>query len=166
MPNWVKNIVTIEDTEALKKMLTKDEEGKLQFDFNVVLPMPEELSTTQYPTEDTNKKLKELKEKYGASNWYDWRCDNWGTKWNASDAVLIDDNTIEINTAWSTPEPVIKAISEKFKTRVFVKYADEDIGYNCGEYEYSNGELKYEYDAERDEEGDSVGFADNVWGWA
>lgn len=165
MPNWVKNIVTIEDTEALKKMLTKDNEGKLQFDFNVVLPMPEELSTTQYPTEDTSKKLKELKEKYGASNWYDWRCDNWGTKWNASDAVLIDDNTIEFDTAWSTPEPVIKAISEKFKTRVVVRYADEDIGYNCGEYEYSNGELEYEYDAERDEEGDSVGFADNVWGW-
>jgi|GEM_PF-2046765 len=83
------------------------------FDFNFVIPMPEELEGTTSPrpmtreqiihlakenewpedtlkwrlenalTEDDAKRLDELKSRYGFDNWYEWCCAHWGTKWNA-----------------------------------------------------------------------------------
>ena len=47
MPNYVKNRITLLNgesvEEALKDVLTKDENGKLTFDFNKLIPMPKEL---------------------------------------------------------------------------------------------------------------------------
>ncbi len=49
------------------------------------------------------------------------------------------------NTAWSTPEPVIKAFSKRFPSLVIkVRFADEDIGSNCGEYHYQNSKIIYQ----------------------
>lgn len=42
--------------------------------------------------------------KYGATTWYNWCIDNWGTKWNAlGTGKWIDDDTITFKTAWSAP---------------------------------------------------------------
>ncbi|MFQ9830242.1 MAG: hypothetical protein ACLRXR_09100 [Alistipes putredinis] len=44
-------------------------------------------------------------------------------------------------TAWSTPEPIIKALSVKYPDVTFeVEYADEDVGNNVGSYSYKSGE--------------------------
>lgn len=67
----------------------------------------------------------------------------WGTKWNAGD-ISVDENTGELcfSTAWSCPFNVFVAWSKKFPDEVIsVKYADEDIGSNCGEFSLKNGEL-------------------------
>jgi len=81
-------------------------------------------------------------EETGYRSWYDWSIDNWGTKWNACDARDNGGDSIIFDTAWATPEPVIKTLSEKFPEYTFeVEYADEDIGCNCGEYTYENGEI-------------------------
>ena len=50
--------------------------------------------------------------------WYDWRCQNWDTKWDAYDVVVTDDDPesveIEFNTAWSPPEAICERIREDY----------------------------------------------------
>lgn len=85
---------------------------------------------------------------YGTGGWYAWNCANWGTKWNAysmeplcglvEGEVPSDDvynPNIQFQTAWSHPTPVIFALAKKFPdVRLSVRYADEDFGFNVGEY--------------------------------
>ena len=50
---------------------------------------------------------------YGCTGWYDWANAQWGTKWNACDAELQraqDEDTISFETAWCTPDGIIKAL--------------------------------------------------------
>ena len=58
----------------------------------------------------------------------------WGTKWNAYDQAVDQEAGIaRFDTAWSFPEPVLLAVSEQFPdAAIEVRYADEDIGSNCG----------------------------------
>lgn len=171
MPNWVKNHVTCDDG-SLKKMYKQNDDGVVEFDFEVVLPMPKELSDDRlstYPLSDEAKALvAENEKKYGAGDWYHWRVKNWGTKWNAGEALEHQDNYAEFDTAWSTPEPIIKAMSKKFHAKIRVRYADEDLGSNCGEYEYTNGHLTYRkvFEGKTDEavKKRMFDFACDVWG--
>jgi hypothetical protein len=70
------------------------------------------------------------------SGWYDWRLDNWGTKWDVYEThcTRIDANTLNLNfyTAWSPPMPVYdKLVDMGFE--VTARYLDEGWGY-IGEY--------------------------------
>ena len=50
--------------------------------------------------------------------WYDWRLQNWDTKWDCYDVVVTDDDPecteIEFNTAWSPPEAICSALREQY----------------------------------------------------
>jgi hypothetical protein len=88
-------------------------------------------------------------EAYGCKDWYSWSIQNWGTKWNAYDCNNDDWGTISFDTAWSTPFPVMKELAGKYPDLSFeVKFADEDLGSNCGKYTFENGELIEEYQPE------------------
>lgn len=97
--------------------------------------------------------------KYGYTDWYSWRVDNWGTKWNACEPDSLDilnpvkDATNDtyyymeyrFDTAWSMPDGIYKALSKMFpKVTIDVEYADEDLGQNCGNVIYENGEVSKE----------------------
>lgn len=170
MPNWVKNLIDCEGT-SLKELYVK-KDGVVEMDFNKVIPMPKELLDPRisvYPLTDEAKKIiAENEKKYGAPDWFHWGIKHWGTKWNGGEVFDRSDHHAEIDTAWSCPEPVIKAISEKFHTYVHCSYADEDLGSNCGEFSYRNGELVYRRDftnknGEIDHEA-MFDFACRVWG--
>ncbi len=62
--------------------------------------------------------------KYGCSSWYQWCPKNWGTKWNAYD-VLVKDNSIIFDTAWSAPLPVTDILIKKFNLTCTYKAYDE-----------------------------------------
>lgn len=96
---------------------------------------------------------------YGFDTWYDWSCENWGTKWNACHTYYIDENNIEFDTAWCTPENIFKEISKKYNTRVVVDFADEDIGNNCGRICYEDGKEVYYLSGNQS-------FAYDVWGYS
>jgi hypothetical protein len=60
--------------------------------------------------------LRELEAKHGASNWYDWACRFWGTKWDADifSWERTDKNTITVyfNTAWAPPIALYEHLEE------------------------------------------------------
>jgi hypothetical protein len=62
-------------------------------------------------------------EKYGAPNWYEWRCQHWGTKWNACDAEVTDNGDgslhVQFNTAWSFPFPIFEKLVGGFSNPNF-----------------------------------------------
>lgn len=98
---------------------------------------------------------------YGVLSWYDWCIKNWGTKWNAYECFW-DGNTLQFYTAWSAPEPVIAALSKQYPLLgINHRWADEDIGSNCGQAAYLSGEQQWsvEYTGE-----DAVQFAAEFWG--
>ena len=50
--------------------------------------------------------------------WYDWRVQNWDTKWDAYDVEVVDDDPenmeITFNTAWSPPESICEALRDQY----------------------------------------------------
>lgn len=99
--------------------------------------------------------------KYGYPTWYEWSIDKWGTKWDACYPGCDHDEeeiNIYFDTAWSTPLPVFKELSRQFPDLViYVEYADEDMGHNCGTYALFKGDIQTE--ESRDYE-----FACDIWG--
>lgn len=88
---------------------------------------------------------------YGADSWYDWCCENWGTKWNANNTYVVDDTEIEFDTAWSCPVNIFKELSRQFSgVEIVVEFADEDIGSNCGKITFLNGEIEEYIDMDGD----------------
>ena len=88
---------------------------------------------------------------YGADSWYDWCCENWGTKWNANNTYIVDDTEIEFDTAWSCPVNIFKELSRQFSgVEIVVEFADEDIGSNCGKITFLNGEIEEYIDMDGD----------------
>lgn len=199
MPNWVRNNVKIQgcqgDLTAIKRLVrTKDE----PFDFNAILPMPEELNLASGSSENVamacakakregKTSCKEIEtstwtdkmtfeewaelgekylsnvEKYGAATWYDWHIWKWGTKWQPSevswDFKSENEMNVSFDTAWSPPTGVYDKLAKMFpNVYMYIEYADEDIGRNCGL-------LEYDENGYSEEVVDTVEFACNVWGY-
>ena len=62
--------------------------------------------------------------------WYDWRNQNWGTKWDCYDLTIDEDElpngfTASFNTAWAPPEAVADAIKEQFDDLSMSWFYDE-----------------------------------------
>lgn len=90
-------------------------------------------------------------QKYGAPTWYEWCIKNWGTKWNAygydtNGLEYHDGDSLYFQTAWSAPHPILEKLSEKYPDLTFEhSWADEDIGYNCGQRTWLDGKRIDEY---------------------
>jgi hypothetical protein len=121
------NIISQKEYDKQEKKLAKGKLTKEEKKWGISRGLTLELS-------------KEYQKRFGADNWYNWQCSNWGTKWNAND-VFISDNVISFNTAWSAPVPIFVALSEKFpEVEFFIQFADEDFGHNVGEVSLLGGD--------------------------
>ena len=83
--------------------------------------------------------------KYGAVDWYDWCCNNWGTKWNAQNTQLLDENSAEVyfDTAWSPVVKLLKKLSEKNPDCTFeYEFAEEQAAILCGRVVFESGKIK------------------------
>jgi hypothetical protein len=81
---------------------------------------------------DLGKKQVDNLAKYGAMNWYEWRCREWGCKWNASE-TSVEGDTIEFSTPWSPAiEAVVKLSKQHPDLRMAYLWADEEIGQRTG----------------------------------
>lgn len=92
MPNHCTNILYVtgpdESVRRFVKAVTKGDEIKIAD----LIPMPEELRDTThgfFGDEDKQLELMEhhekMLQKYGASDWYEWAHQHWGTKWGDYD---------------------------------------------------------------------------------
>ena len=104
MPNWCNNTITLtgpkEKIPAIYAKAKKDDALLQQ-----LKPMPQELDGTTSPAPKEGK-VQPLVD--GFDNWYDWRVQNWGTKWDVDmeGLELSDDGTTItgwFDSAWSPP---------------------------------------------------------------
>ncbi len=122
--------------------------------YEKVTEQAKEVWIAKYEDKDSAERHFELgrkmylnQQKYGYSTWYDWCIDNWGSKWNACNCELVDNNMVVFQTAWSPVKPIIEKLAELFpKVGIFYQYAEEQIGYYVGEEEYADGVLEYSND--------------------
>tara|TARA_B100000287_G_scaffold263750_1_gene248207 strand:+ start:291 stop:791 length:501 start_codon:yes stop_codon:yes gene_type:complete len=165
MPNHCHNRVTfypagdntekaIEDINAIKQMF-EDEQV-----FSQIIPEPDWLNTPlmskdvkEYSFSKPRGKVGELpvmtQTSYGMSSrfpstgqqddrWYDWRIQNWDTKWDAYDVEVVDPDPenleIEFNTAWSPPEAICHALREKFEDTVSISWFYDEPGCEIAGY--------------------------------
>jgi len=127
MPNWCDNQVTITGSKSVIdkiEKIVKEEKGAGGL-LNFFHPMPKELEDTTSPSSSADKPQPMVD---GFDNWYDWRCENWGTKWEVNEFYGVDrqGDTISFafSSAWSPPigayETFIMNMSEQ-KQDVSVK---------------------------------------------
>jgi len=104
MPNWCNNTITLTGPkEKITAIYAKAKEDNALL--QQLKPMPEALEGTTSPS-PTEGKVQPLVD--GFDNWYDWRVQNWGTKWDvdADNLELSEDGTtIEgwFDSAWAPP---------------------------------------------------------------
>lgn len=73
----------------------------------------------------------------GYCEWYNWNCDNWGTKWNSVDtSATLDGNEINyiFDTAWSVPRPIISKIASLEGVELAQERFVEEGMQTAGEY--------------------------------
>ena len=159
MPNWCDNHISITGPNSVMDKLEKviqTEEGLLQF----MLPMPKELDNTTSPfpkdstPEEKAQRIKNL-DKYGFDNWYDWRNENWGTKWDVNeyygfDRQYINDDESQISvgfsSAWGPPLQAFQEFIDKHPVILEARYYEpgcdfmgiwdngDDTCYECSKY--------------------------------
>ena len=110
MTNWCENLVTIsnDDRDVIKAIENAFLRDEL---LDAFIPCPKELEslTSLKPNDGLVKKMVA---KYGAEDWYLWRLDNWGTKWDTGQShgtlMVVRPTKIKLDmkTAWTPPVPV------------------------------------------------------------
>lgn len=99
-----------------------DDGEATDLDFNKFVPQPDDLSKWE--------------KGMGMPGWYNWRVENWGTKWNAYEIEVEGDNgwgeaVYHFDTAWAPPLPVVLAMSEKFPDIEFqLTYFESGMEFN------------------------------------
>jgi len=141
MPNHCHNRVTFYPTDTSQESLDQIAELKKIFEdeniFTHIIPEPDWVNTPlmskdvkgtvydrgkvgelpQY-VEDPFKRLVFKSTDRADDRWYDWRLQNWDTKWDAYDVEVTDDDPecleVQFNTAWGPPDPICHKIREDY----------------------------------------------------
>jgi hypothetical protein len=133
MPNWTHNYVTVtgpaEEIARFKQTCIVNG----AFDFNTIIPMPDELRASVPPNGAITSEV--------FPDWYDWSCDNWGTKWNAHDFSCTDNRDgsfwFSFDTAWAPPVPIFRKLGDMFPALNF------ELRGNCVESDWAvEGSIK------------------------
>lgn len=150
MPNYCDNELTIKGrvsdidkfleecvtvtTSPFPNSDSKDIALQHYFDFEKVLPTP---------TFDNESQT---------DNWYTWRINNWGTKWNNCETYSFriaqtEEDMVELHTffttAWCPPDKIYAHLAEKYKEttlEIEAKYYEGGCAF-AGDLTYYKGEL-------------------------
>jgi hypothetical protein len=113
------------------------------------------------------KVLVENYEKYGATDWYDWSCMNWGCKWNAGTVGIEEDGdilNIRFDTPWSPPREYLQALGKKIP--FYLEWLEEQGLHGEIFSTEPNVVFSYDLDSEeyiKNEDGDSVLKNENIY---
>lgn len=109
MPNWCMNDLRISgDTEEILRFI-EDNKTDGEFCFKTLFPEPEYANP---------------------EDWYEWRLQNWGTKWDVDgnvDVNKLDDDLYRLyfTTAWSPPIHWFETVVKNYPTLKFELNAGE-----------------------------------------
>lgn len=154
MPNHCSNRAVVTGPVLhVTQFVDRSQVGKEGFQFQNIVPMPNELKGTQSPAvEPQTPEAKALIEKYGFSNWYDWHVSNWSTKWDCDTdgnphwdlmgSVDRDDEeaTIHYTTAWCPASNFWKEASRLYPKLTFKHEFSEPGMAFCGYEVFKAGE--------------------------
>ena len=118
MPNWCDNQITITGPNSvidkIEEIVKADDTHKNTGLLNFFKPMPKELEGTTSPSSSADKPQPMVE---GFDNWYDWRVENWATKWELCEFYGVDrqGDTISFgfSSAWSPPIGAYEMFLEK-----------------------------------------------------
>lgn len=166
MPNYIKNRLIIKGTteqiEEVKEFLKpkqpthwENQEESVAMDFDNITPMPKWVYQGVLGEKE--------EQKYGKENcWYEWHKKNWGTKWNAF-RTSSKDNIIEFETAWNGVPELMSKLGVIFPNVEFeYMFADEDLGYNIGHYEFKDTQIHNHFFVKGSKEAYELAF--ELWG--
>lgn len=151
MPNWCENVVYVCGTKEARDKIRDIFQGDKPF-------------ATIIPEPDYNKVLVPFTYPFihvgetavvGRDNaWWDWRVQNWGTKWDLNvDEAQIDENdslldeealSIGFQTAWSYPANILQKMSEiEGVEMVHGTFSEPGCDF-VGSISFSKGEKQFE----------------------
>jgi len=116
MPNWCDNQITITGPNSvidkIEKIVQAEDTHKNTGLLNFMKPMPKQLQDTTSPSSSADKPQPMVE---GFDNWYDWRVENWSTKWEVCEFYGVDRQyhseqnegestiTLGFSSAWAPP---------------------------------------------------------------
>jgi len=114
MPNWCNNSISIQGGSNTIRTLWEEANKEGSGLLNAMKPMPKELEGTTSPTPQEGQAGYKGPQPTvdGFDNWYDWRVQNWGTKWDIDPKEGLEftdngDGTAQISgwfeSAWAPP---------------------------------------------------------------
>ena len=173
MPNWCSNTLWVEgNPEQLKEFISKsvkpleDNPNYNVFTLEGLYPTPAELlneaafsGIADDATENEKflheLKVKALEEKYGYTDWYNWRVNKWGTKWDVCESAIHQQDEanfmVTFDSAWAPPLIWLERIVPQFPELKFqLAYSEPGMGF-CGRatsnedgtLSFEEGELEY-----------------------
>ena len=114
MPNWCNNNISITGPNSvidkIEKIVKEEKDGGGLLNF--MKPMPKQLQDTTSPSSSADKPQPMVE---GFDNWYDWRVENWSTKWEVCEFYGVDRQylseqnegestiTFGFSSAWAPP---------------------------------------------------------------
>jgi len=129
MPNWCSNHLTVKgENEEVQRFKEKSvghnpwekpaaDEMPSPLNFHSLVPIPALVLQAGYEAQG-----------------YDWELANWGCKWGACHAELVDDNGSELfysfDTAWTPPIAFLERAAKQCPTLTFIlEYEESGIGF-------------------------------------
>lgn len=150
MPKEMEGFEPFYDTVQLVQKIHED--YPLLKDYCVELRNPKiDKLIEEYSENDVNKKevyrAFDILRNNDESYWHSWRLKNWGSKWNAyaQDPVLNETGKFTFQTAWAIPDAWLITLSKRWQDAMFeLRYADENMGYNCGVMKFKAGQVIFD----------------------
>lgn len=122
MPNWCQNTLSIKGTKEQIVNFNKRYLPNETFSFENIIPSPQTIEECPedyiiHSEREANRHLLywDPTQPRNWFNWYDWNCNYWGCKWNATTiSVEQNEDSIKIffETPWDPPIPVIEKLIE------------------------------------------------------
>lgn len=160
MPNHCSCAIKVTgDKDDMRKFLEviEDKEDTGEYALENGYPLPKELRGTVKGSEEGREssggktipfnpgEKQELIKRFGASNWYDWCIENWGTKWGtyrretgeASEGEFFQN----FDTAWSPPSELVAALSDMHPGLRFLLAFSEGGGGFAGTQTFVAGDV-------------------------
>lgn len=131
MPNWCNNeLIVIGDSKELKRFKREVKTKDRKLSLAVHFPEPDYNEVKVKPTFPEYHKEEFVNPKEA---WWDWRIQNWGTKWDIGDVELTEDDDglcYVFDSAWSPPIGWLQRVALSFpKLKFKLKYREDGMGF-------------------------------------